>query len=231
MTKFFEWLSSLLKQFFSYSEKVKSPPKKSEGNLGDLLKLQKGSVEWYRMAFDLCEVDKGYEAAVKSNVDLVLKGRETYERVEKVTGVPWYVIGAVHFKEASCNWLACLHNGERIIGTGKKTTIVPIGRGPFGSWLEAAIDAMNGESLGKTKDWEIGNLLKCLERYNGTGYLNGAGKAENSPYLWARSSINDDKGKYVRDHVFDPEATTQKTTGAGLIIKELEKRGQIVVKR
>ncbi len=210
---------------------VVKPKPPATGDLKDLQKFKKGTLEWYRFAFDICKIDEGYESAVRSTVDTVLRGRDRYEEVERATKVPWYVIGAIHFKEASCNWSAVLHNGERIIGTGKKTTLVPKGRGPFDTWQEAAIDAMKGESLGKIKDWEIGQLLMACEKYNGWGYQTGAGKAENSPYLWARSNINDDKGKYVRDGVFDPDATTQKTTGLAVIIKELDKRGMITVKR
>jgi uncharacterized protein (TIGR02594 family) len=198
---------------------------------GELNDFKKGTLNWYRKAFDMCAIDQGYEAAVRSTVKLVLSGKEKYQVVEKATGVPWYVIGAVHFKEASCNWKSVLHNGERIIGTGKKTMLVPKGRGPFETWEEAAIDAMKGESLGKMKSWELGALLLACEKYNGWGYQTGAGKAENSPYLWARSNINDDSGKYVSDGKFDPDATTQKTTGLAVILKELEKSGEIKIPR
>jgi lysozyme family protein len=237
--KFFEWLSNLIKQFFAYFENIPSKPeskpkplpKPGPADLKELAPFKKGTLDWYRKAFELCRIDAGYESAVRASTNLVLKGKDRYLEVERATGVPWFVIGAIHFKEATCNWKSVLHNGEQIVGTGRKTTIVPIGRGPFDTWQEAAIDAMKGESLGKIKDWELGAMLMACEKYNGWGYQTGAGKAENSPYLWARSNINDDFGKYVRDGVFDPNATTQKTTGLAVILKELELMGEIKLKK
>ena len=141
-----------------------------------------------------------------------------------------WILGAIHFKEASCSFKGCLHNGERIIGTGKKTTIVPIGRGPFATWEEAAVDAISMNP----KRWEklmggstdIGDILYALERYNGTGYITGSGKAETSPYLWACSNINDGVGKYVSDGKFDSSASTGSSAGSALILKELFKAGK-----
>lgn len=193
--------------------------------------LQEGTVEWYRKAFEICKVDKGYEDAVRFSAKTVLMGKARYEAVAKKVGIPWWVIGCIHFKEASCNFAGVLHNGDKIIGTGKKTYRVPKGRGPFNTWEEAAIDAltMNGSRWTKIKagSKDIGDLLYAVERYNGTGYISGAGKAETSPYLWARSNINDDKGKYVSDGKFDPNATTQKTTGFAVLVKELARMGEI----
>lgn len=240
---FWEKLNEIVKQFFKYAssvDEVKSPQNQNVQpqikdspvrSLGDLSKIPKGTPAWYRAAFDLCTIDAGYASAVAGSVKMVLAGKDRYLAVEKATGVPWYVIGCIHFKEASCNWSACLHNGEHIIGTGRKTTIVPKGRGPFATWQEAAIDAMKGESLGKIKDWELGQMLMACEKYNGWGYQTGAGKAENSPYLWSRSNINDDFGRYVADGKFDPSSGTNKTTGLAVIMKELEKMGEIQIKR
>lgn len=192
-----------------------------------------GTVPWYRRMFELCKIDRGYEGAVAADVNTVLRGEARYRLVEEKTGVPWWVIGAIHFKEASCNFAGVLHNGEKIIGTGRKTKLVPAGRGPFATWEEAAIDAitLNGARWAKLRagSRDIGEILYAAERYNGSAYLSktsDAGK-ENSPYLWARSNINDGFGKYVRDHVFDPNATTQKTTGLAVILKELAKAGKI----
>lgn len=206
------------------------PPLPPEPPLAALSKFTEGTLEWYRVAYKLCEIDKGYEESVKKNVKTILAGKERYINVEKVTGVPWYIIGCIHFKEASCNFAGVLHNGEKIIGTGKKTSIVPKGLGPFWTWEQAAVDALSNSSRWKkikAGGREIGEILYACERYNGTGYISGAGKEETSPYLWARSNINDDKGKYVSDGKFDPEATTQKTTGLAVLIKELEKMGEI----
>jgi lysozyme family protein len=203
------------------------PVKKS---LDDLSKLEEGTAPFYRMAYDLCEVYPGYDDAVASNVKTVLKGKARYEKVASKVGIPWWVIGCIHFKEASCSFAGVLHNGEKIIGTGKKTKLVPKGRGPFESWEEAAIDAitLNGGRWAKLKagSKDIGNILYACERFNGTGYITGAGKAQRSPYLWARSNICLPKGKYVSDGKYDATATTLKTTGIALLIKGLVKLGE-----
>lgn len=191
-----------------------------------------GTPPWYRRMFVFCEIDKGYESQVQKSVELVEKGYPRYMEVSMKLGFTGpqaslfaWILGALHFKEASCNFNGVLHNGERIIGTGELTSIVPIGRGPFDTWEEAAIDAinLNGKRWSKLREGssDIGDILYAMERFNGTGYISGAGKAETSPYLWARSIINDDYGKYPSDGVFDPNASTQLTTGAAVILKEL----------
>lgn len=195
-----------------------------------------GTVPWYKRMFAACKVDAGKESQLKNTLALIEDGFDRYLAVATLLGAPnkelfAWILGVIHFKEASCNFKGVLHNGERIIGTGKKTTIVPKGRGPFVTWEEAAVDAitLNGSRwaklMGGSKD--IGDILYALERYNGTGYITGAGKAETSPYLWACSNINDDKGKYVSDGKFDSEASTGSTSGAALILKEFQKAGKV----
>ena len=209
----------------------------TKSHLGDLDKLAEGTVEWYRAAYAKCEVDKGYEKPVANDVALVLHGKEQYLISQNDTGILWWIIGGIHFKEASCDFHAILHNGQRgIIGPdamrdNRKSTIVPKGVGPFPDWRSATVDAVKGPRWAKIRagSGDIGEILYACERYNGTGYISGAGKAETSPYLWARSNINDDFGKYVSDGKFDPNATTQKTTGFALIVKELARMGEIQI--
>ena len=128
--------------------------------------------------------------------------------------------------EAGCNFKGCLHNGEQIIGTGRKTTLVPAGRGPFNTWQESAIDAFIMQGLDKVTNWSIGNLLKTAEQYNGTGYLRFH-KEKNSPYLWACTNINDNYGKYVADGRWDPSAPTNGQVGVAAIIKRLVELGYV----
>lgn len=197
-----------------------------------------GTEPWYRRMFNACQVDPGRESMLQDTLRRIENGMDQYLDVArrlKATNPQnfAYILGAIHWKEASCDFRGCLHNGEKIIGTGRKTTIVPKGRGPFATWAEAAIDAIGIESKRWTKllsgSQDIGDILYALERYNGTGYISGAGKAETSPYLWACSNINDDRGKYVADGKFDPNASTQSTCGAALILKEFYKQGSFDV--
>lgn len=215
-----------------------NPTTPTNGPITTGMDPDEGTQPWYRRMFKACEVDAGKESQLRNTVKLIKEGFDRYLIVSKLLGASdtenfAWILGAIHFKEASCNFKGVLHNGDQIIGTGKKTIRVPAGRGPFNSWEQAAVDAisMNPSRWKKllSGNNDIGEILYALERYNGTGYITGAGKAENSPYLWACSNINDDKGKYVSDGKFDANASTQSTSGAALILKELYKEGAFKV--
>ena len=142
--------------------------------------------------------------------------RVRYATVATKTGVPWDVIAVIHYRESSNDFAGVLHNGQKIIGTGRKTTLVPKGRGPFTSWEQAAIDALNNCApyAGKNKDWSLANTLDVLERYNGLGYRK---KGLPSPYLWAGTDQYA-KGKYVADGKYDPNHVAQQLGVASLLI-------------
>lgn len=146
----------------------------------------------------------------------LLTNKSRYVAVEKRTGVPWFVIAVIHNRESSGSFAGVLHNGERIIGTGRKTRLVPAGRGPFKSWEEAAIDALVNchPYAGRNTDWSVGGTLALLERYNGLGYYN---RGLPSPYVWAGTDQYS-RGKYVRDGVFDPHYVDQQLGCAALLL-------------
>lgn len=152
----------------------------------------------------------------------IVANRSRYEAVSRKTGVPWDVIGVIHYRESSLSFAGVLHNGQKIIGTGKKTTLVPKGRGPFSSWEEAAVDALVNCApyLAKHKDWSIAGTLDALERYNGLGYRN---KGLPSPYLWAGTDQYT-KGKYVKDGKYDPNHVDKQLGVAALLMKIREEK-------
>lgn len=133
----------------------------------------------------------------------IIKYKSIYQEVEKATGVPWQMIGVIHEREAGeqdiGRFKGVLHNGEMIVGTGKKTRLVPARRGPFATWFDAAVDALKLEGFDKIRSWPVERMLWALEPYNGYGYRN---KGLRSPYLWA-STNHQQPGKYVADGVFD----------------------------
>lgn len=147
----------------------------------------------------------------------IVANRSRYEKVSRLTGVPWDVIAVIHYREISGSFAGVLHNGQKIIGTGKKTTLVPKGRGPFASWEEAAVDALMNCNpyAGKNKDWSIGQTLDLLERYNGLGYRK---KGLPSPYLWSGTDQYV-KGKYVADGKFDPNHVDKQLGVAPILMK------------
>lgn len=154
---------------------------------------------------------------INAQAEKIAANRARYEVVSKVTGVPWDVIGVIHYREASGSFAGVLHNGQKIIGTGKLTTLVPKGRGPFASWETAAIDALKEASpyAARNKDWSIAGTLDILERYNGLGYRY---KGLPSPYLWAGTDQYV-KGKYVADGKYDPNHVDQQLGVAPILMK------------
>lgn len=147
----------------------------------------------------------------------IIANKDKYEAVEAKTGVPWFMIGPIHNRESSLSFTGVLHNGDKIIGTGQRTTHVPKGRGPFATWSDSAIDAltMPPHQLQKITNWSIARILYETERYNGFGYF---GKI-NSPYVWSFTS-EQQRGKYVADGRFDPKAMDTQA-GCAAILKAL----------
>jgi len=159
--------------------------------------------------------DKG--PVFKAVADRLLFQKPRYEAVakalkEKGYNIPWEFIAVTHQREASGDFTKYLGNGQPL---NKKTTIVPKGRGPFTSWEEGAIDALvyAPPYAAKNKDWTVGGTLAKLEEYNGLGY---AAKGVPSPYLWAGTDQYV-KGKYVADHVYDPNHVDTQLGCAGLL--------------
>lgn len=145
-------------------------------------------------------------AEANKAADYIIAHRARYEKVAERIGAKnvWPLIGALHWREASGSFAGVLHNGQTIIGTGRKTTLEPKGRGPFSTWEEAAVDALVLKGWHRITDWYlIERWLFQAEPFNGWGYF--LYRNENSPYLWAATSLQE-RGKYTSDGNFDPQA-------------------------
>ena len=107
------------------------------------------------------------------------KGR--YLAVAQATSVPWFIVAVIHERESAQSWAASLAQGDP---WNAVSIHVPTGRGPFASWADAAIDALDNcpPRAGRWDDWSAGGALTLLEQYNGLGY---AAKGRPSPYVWA----------------------------------------------
>ncbi len=182
---------------------------------------KKGTVGWYEAAYLIMKFVPFHQQAILDTANRVLAGKSRYMDISMKTGVPWRLIGCLHNMECNCDFRGVLHNGERIVGTGQRTTIVPIGRGPFATWEIAALDALKLDGLNGVKNWSVGLELMYAEKFNGWGYIMYHPK-ENSPYVWACTSINDGHGKYVRDRVFDENAPTDGQVGVAAIYKQID---------
>ena len=160
------------------------------------------------------EIDNWY-------VGPIVRGRERYEAVGAELGIPWWFVGVIHGLESSFDFGRHLHNGDPLTA---RTVHVPkdrpaSGEPPF-TWRESAVDALRLRRLDGLDDWSIGAALDRLERYNGLGYRH---RGLPSPYLWSFSG-HYERGKFVADGRFDPDAISKQCGGATLI-RCLEARG------
>lgn len=149
-----------------------------------------------------------------------------YKEIQDKIGVPNFVVGIIHFREASGNFHCHLHNGDPLTG---RTVHVPAGRPPTGSppftWVESAIDALAADQhLDSWHDWSIGGICFVLERYNGFGYRN---HGVNSPYLWGYTTAYV-SGMYVSDGIWDPNAVNRNPGGIA-ILKRLVDKGFVKI--
>jgi lysozyme family protein/peptidoglycan hydrolase-like protein with peptidoglycan-binding domain len=177
----------------------------------------------YRRLWDKVAVTQTAEA--RRQAQLISNHRTTYEDAGMAVGAPWWVIAVLHLREAGegdvGRWLCVLHNGEKIIGTGLKTRLVPEGRGPFTSFRAAAIDAFDVEGLRDRCEWSecpIEFLAYVSEKFNGFGYRDERNMV--SPYLWGGTSVQQ-RGKYVADRKFDENAMDQQI-GTMAVLKSLQ---------
>lgn len=169
-----------------------------------------------------CEIRPEHKTKCMEVTISALRDKARYEEVSKQSGVPWFVIAGIHRMESDQNFKAVLHNGEKIIGTNKKTTLVPKNRGPFATWEEAAIDALKIEW--KPESWTLGETLEFCERYNGKGYRK---YGVNTPYVYGFTTVYK-RGHFVADNKFDPNAI-HKRPGIASMMKCLEELGELQV--
>lgn len=139
----------------------------------------------------------------KNAATKIIGGASVYKSLESQTGIPWYFIGLLHFRESDCNFHTHLHNGDSL---NARTHQVPAGRpkkapasGHFPyTFNESALDALEDY---KGQDWTKETIEKIAynsEKFNGFGY-----RAHGVPsaYLWAGTNQYK-RGKYVADGVW-----------------------------
>jgi lysozyme family protein len=138
--------------------------------------------------------------------------KQRYQAISAATQVPWFVIAAIHEREASQSFNANIAQGDR---WDRVSVNVPAGRGPFASFEAAALDALTNCApfAARWRDWTFSGALTLLEQYNGLGY---ARRNLPSPYIWA-STDQYVSGKFVSDHHFDPNAIDHQLGCAALM--------------
>jgi len=151
----------------------------------------------YTSLLENMEVRPDWASAIDRKARSIYANKDRYEKVSDETGVPWQVIGIIHSLECNLDFDQALHNGDPIIGTGKKTYRVPRGRGPFSTWEEAAVDALKYDGLDKITDWSDEMVCYAMEKFNGFGYRTRR-TGVLSPYLWSGTN-HYTIGKFVSD--------------------------------
>lgn len=167
---------------------------------------------WREMSIRQTRLKRVDEIAKK-----LIEHKAEYQKVEKSTGVPWYFIGLLHYRESNCNFTKHLHNGDSLKARTKR---VPAGHPKTGNppfdWDFSAIDALKIKGFHKIRDWSIERVLFESEIYNGLGYV---GRKINSPYIWSYTN-HYAKGKYVADGKYSASAVDAQC-GVAPILKRL----------
>ena len=209
-----KWLIKLIRLIFALKDKpvaIETPVKLPEEGTIEVPKIP--GIDYILEGITINERSISELASVCNSIEA---NKERYISAQRLTGVPWDVIAACHYRESSLSFRGVLHNGEYIIGTGKKTKLVPAGRGPFGSWEASAVDAMMIESSKFPKVWDTAGKLDFTERYNGLGYRK---KGVPSPYVYAGTNKYS-SGLYVADGKYN-SAKVDLRLGTAAIIKGL----------
>ncbi len=166
----------------------------SPSDIGGL--IQANATRWPNMVIDFDAVPLMNQVAAR-----LIAAKARYQSLFAHTSVPWPVIAVIHERECSQNWNLSIAQGDPWNAVSVHS---PAGRGPFASWEDAAIDALNNyEKMNQWTQWGVvGGALTRLEMYNGLGYANMS-PANPSPYVWSRTDRYI-SGKYVADGVFNP---------------------------
>tara|TARA_R110000868_G_scaffold340674_1_gene601357 strand:- start:3381 stop:4247 length:867 start_codon:yes stop_codon:yes gene_type:complete len=149
----------------------------------------------YASLWDSMEITRD-ESVMHRTVERIVSCRAAYEEVERLTGVPWFVVGIMDMREGGGGARKHLHNGDSL----KRPTVQvpakrPPGPGPF-TFCQSACDALQIKGLDKLKDWSVERMAYEFERFNGFGYRQYRGI--RSPYLWGGTN-HQEKGKYIAD--------------------------------
>ena len=143
-------------------------------------------------------------------------------------GIPWYFIGCIHALEGGFDFNTHMFNGDPLTA---RTVRVPKGQpeeppadGERYTWEESATAAMMHKGFDLDGDWSLPRLLYRWEGYNGFGYRS---RGVPTPYLWSFSTLYD-KGRFVADHQFDPNARS-KQAGAATMVKALIDEGIVTL--
>ena len=184
---------------------------KPPANATDFATLKNEYAAWYAA----CKVRPERKGELAYYLKRLTQGQPIYQQVGAELNIPWVFIGITHGMECGFNFKGHLHNGDPLTA---RTVQVPKGRPATGNppftWSQSARDALIYKGYHQVTDWSVPHMLHLFERYNGMGYRR---RGVPTPYLWSFSNLFE-KGKFVADGHFDPEAVS-KQCGAALMLK------------
>lgn len=174
----------------------------------------------YRQLWDAAKIRPERIAETKKRADMIVTNKARYEKISKVTGVPWWFIGLIHNMECGLRFDRHLHNGDSLKA---RTVHVPAGRPVAGvppfDFETSAYDALSLRKLNLNKDWSLEHCLYLLEGFNGYGYRQYHPTVP-SPYLWSFTTVYT-KGKYVADGKWDSN-TVSLQIGIAALMKAMQ---------
>jgi lysozyme family protein len=158
---------------------------------------------WPRYAayWDRMQIRSDRETEITKCAQSAMANRDTYVRIQTATGIPWPMLAAIHWRESDADFRTYFGNGQSL---DRVTTEVPRGRGPFrgpDAFFNGAVDAIRIEGWNTITDWRLEKQLYYTLLFNGIGT---EAFSHPSSYVWGGTNIQL-HGKYVRDHVYDPD--------------------------
>jgi lysozyme family protein len=123
---------------------------------------------------------------------VLLPHKERFLAVEKITGVPAIWMMPVFYREEP-NFNTYFGNGDPLDAPTKH---VPQGRGPFSTWEDGTVDALQLDHITDVDDWSWARMTYQWESWNGFGVRQYHGRP--SGYVWSGTDQYLG-GKYVHD--------------------------------
>lgn len=138
----------------------------------------------YEQLFATCQLRRSCLEPTGRIAQEILQRQGDYGLVERQTGVPWWFVGILHYRELDFRD-AHLHNGDsltnRTIRYPQGRPIAPPANGQPYTFVESAIDALRWKQFHTAKDHSIGAMLWGFELWNNFCDVKGG---KNSEYLW-----------------------------------------------
>lgn len=186
----------------------------------------------YRYLFSICTTTPKWEYTVGISVDWARRCKDRFLFVQSKTGVPWFVVAIINIMEMGLNFDGTLLNGDP---WNRKTVHYPSGRGPWGSWEEAAVYAINSEDEGwdfhpPTMTWDVGTTFYFLEAWNGFNARMQPQYTQTrplgaSPYIYSASPFYVSGKKLEQPTRFDPNLVSEQI-GCMAFLRALQDAGE-----